>query len=127
MEDLVIGDYPEPVTLFIEHVPVPNLVSQPPPLANASGPIMKDQEQTNALLQESQLSSASMSVDDPHHLDLIVSYDVINEEVSIARTSVLCLKTDMFVSHDYSLTKQGQNCLHCRDLMLWRWTTDVTL
>ncbi|CAI5738306.1 unnamed protein product [Peronospora destructor] len=35
----------------------------------------------SAVLKEDQLGSTSAPSDDPHHLDLIVSYDVINEEL----------------------------------------------
>ncbi|EGZ05807.1 hypothetical protein PHYSODRAFT_532802 [Phytophthora sojae] len=53
VEELVIGDYVEPVASSSNHVPMPSDQVAPPPA----------------------------SLDDPHHVDLIVSYDVMNEEL----------------------------------------------
>ncbi|CAI5709204.1 unnamed protein product [Hyaloperonospora brassicae] len=83
VEDLVIGDYPDPVTPVPERVPVPSLVVKQSPVG-ASGPIAKGLERTTdhrSTLPQRQPNPASIPVDDPHHLDLIVSYDVIDEEL----------------------------------------------
>ncbi|EEY66425.1 uncharacterized protein PITG_03997 [Phytophthora infestans T30-4] len=53
VEDLVIGDYPEPMITSSEQLTIPS----------------------------EKLASITAKMDDPHHLDLIVSYDVINEEL----------------------------------------------
>ncbi|OWZ03344.1 hypothetical protein PHMEG_00024943 [Phytophthora megakarya] len=53
VEELVIGDYREPVTSTSEHIP---------PMPNKP-------------------ALTTVALDDPHHVDLIISYDVINEEL----------------------------------------------
>ena len=91
VEDLVISDYPDPVTPVPVRVPVPSVVVKQF-LVGASGPIAKELEQTTdhqSTLPQRQPNSASIPLDDPHHLDLIVSYDVINEEVSICTSERL--------------------------------------
>lgn len=96
VEDLVIGDYPEPMVSSPDHLPMPSVVLEQSP-ASTRSPATKEMTATNnsAVLKEGQPGPASASLDDPHHLDLIVSYDIINEEVSVTQGFTLYLNTDI--------------------------------
>ncbi|CAI5734082.1 unnamed protein product [Peronospora destructor] len=84
VEELVIGEYPEPMTSSLKPVSMPSVVLEQ---SSASSPNLvtirpkPTPDHESAVLKEDQLGSTSAPSDDPHHLDLIVSYDVINEEL----------------------------------------------
>ncbi|KAI9995057.1 hypothetical protein PInf_012049 [Phytophthora infestans] len=84
VEDLVIGDYPEPMITSSEQLTIPSVTLEPSPTeaANASGNnTTQVSDDSRATVEEEKLASITAKMDDPHHLDLIVSYDVINEEL----------------------------------------------
>lgn len=79
-EELVVGEYPTPsISPAVQAMAVPSvdiLASHP---STASAP--------PATQQTTETTSAPTSIDedfDPHHPDLIVSYDVMNEEVLLS-------------------------------------------
>ncbi|POM60460.1 hypothetical protein PHPALM_30675 [Phytophthora palmivora] len=84
VEDLVIGDYPEPMTSASQHVPMPNVVLESS-LPNTRSPVKSEATLTSndssSMVKEDNSASTTAALDDPHHIDLIVSYDVINEEL----------------------------------------------
>lgn len=65
IQELRVGEYPAPLPSFAEVVKT-DAPNAPP---NVSDEVA---------------ASASPDTDDPHHPDLIISYDVINEEVRFA-------------------------------------------
>ncbi|KAL3666821.1 hypothetical protein V7S43_008439 [Phytophthora oleae] len=82
VEELVIGDYPEPVASS-DHVPMPTVALNPSPVDTHSLTSKEAAPKSvgnNATVQEGNPAIAA-AVNDPHHVDLIVSYDVINEEL----------------------------------------------
>ena len=90
VEELIIGEYPEPMTSSLNRVYMPSVVVLEQPSASSENLVTvgpkstPGHHQSAAVPEEDQLGSASALSDDPHHLDLIVSYDVIDEEVSTA-------------------------------------------
>ncbi|KAG7396671.1 hypothetical protein PHYBOEH_001955 [Phytophthora boehmeriae] len=84
VEELVIDPYPEPVSPSQEHVPMPTVaLKRTSDTHTSSSQDLKSQSvpDSSKANDESQLVSADLPLDDPHHVDLIVSYDVINEEL----------------------------------------------
>lgn len=87
VEDLVIGDYPDPVSSSRTHPPIPSVVLEPASSESASSPsevMAPTSNDSGATAQVDQPAPVAASLDDPHHVDLIVSYDVMNEEASDA-------------------------------------------
>ncbi|KAG3119228.1 hypothetical protein PI125_g2203 [Phytophthora idaei] len=84
VEDLVIGAYPEPMASSSAQLTMPSVVLEPSP-TEASNPSSKNaaamSDDTRSMMKEDQPTSITAELDDPHHLDLIVSYDVVNEEL----------------------------------------------
>ncbi|KAG6976793.1 hypothetical protein JG688_00001000 [Phytophthora aleatoria] len=84
VEDLVIGAYPEPMASSSAQLTMPSVVLEPSP-TEASNPSSKNaaamSDNTRSMMKEDQPTSITAELDDPHHLDLIVSYDVVNEEL----------------------------------------------
>ncbi|CAH0487483.1 unnamed protein product [Peronospora farinosa] len=84
VEELVIGEYPEPMTNSVKHVSMPSVVLKQSSASFQNlvtiGPKSTPDDQS-AVLKEDQPESTSAPSNDPHHLDRIVSYDVINEEL----------------------------------------------
>ncbi|KAL4169338.1 hypothetical protein KRP22_010258 [Phytophthora ramorum] len=85
VEDLVIGEYPEPIASFPEHVPMPNTSLEPAPVGTRSS---ATKEMASSLSRQGSVNVSKKQPtpvedlpDNPHHVDLIVSYDVINEEL----------------------------------------------
>ncbi|KAE9026244.1 hypothetical protein PR003_g3329 [Phytophthora rubi] len=79
VEDLVIGDYVEPIQSSPTHVPMPSVALEPTQ-TDTSGKWVASTSGHTPTMQE-QPSPSTVSLDDPHHVDLIVSYDVMNEEL----------------------------------------------
>ncbi|RMX67059.1 hypothetical protein DD238_001077 [Peronospora effusa] len=84
VEELVIGEYPEPMTNSVKHVSMPSVALEQSSASSQNlvtiGPKPTPDDQS-AALKEDQPESTSAPSDDPHHLDRIVSYDVMNEEL----------------------------------------------
>ncbi|KAG7383095.1 hypothetical protein PHYPSEUDO_004017 [Phytophthora pseudosyringae] len=84
VEDLVIGDYLEPVAPSSDHILMPTVLLEPSSVdtrSQSSKETASRSDDSSAVIQEDQPASTTAAVDDPHHVDLIVSYDVINEEL----------------------------------------------
>lgn len=79
VEELVIGDYVEPVASSSNHVPMPSVALEPTQ-ADTNDKEKAPTSGQSAAMQD-QVAPPPASLDDPHHVDLIVSYDVMNEEV----------------------------------------------
>ncbi|ETL85299.1 hypothetical protein L917_15092 [Phytophthora nicotianae] len=91
VEDLVIGDYPEPMVSTSEHLTMPSVTLEPSPTeANSlsSKNAAPNSDSSRSMMKEDQPASTTAELDDPHHLDLIVSYDVINEELEKVGTKL---------------------------------------
>ncbi|GMF14567.1 unnamed protein product [Phytophthora lilii] len=86
VDELVIGEYPEPAASSIVHVPIPS-VELEPGTENLSSQLPSS-NQSSATQRDEQSGLASASLGDPHHVDLIVSYDVINEELEKVGTKL---------------------------------------
>jgi hypothetical protein len=87
VEDLVIGDYPAPVSSSPTHPPMPSVALESSSTDSPSSPsevMAPAPNDSGATVQEEQPAPVAASLDDPHHVDLIVSYDVMNEEVGDA-------------------------------------------
>ncbi|KAG6618974.1 Coiled-coil and C2 domain-containing protein 1B [Phytophthora cinnamomi] len=80
VEDLVIGDYLEPMPSLPTHAPMPSVALEETHININAERIAPTPAPTNQA-KEDQGSFLTASLDDPHHVDLIVSYDVINEEL----------------------------------------------
>ncbi|CAH0473288.1 unnamed protein product [Peronospora belbahrii] len=84
VEELVIGEYFEPMTSSLGHVSMSGAVMEQASASSHSLAMIGSKptrDHQSAVLKEDQASSASAPPDDPHDLDLIVSYDVMNEEL----------------------------------------------
>lgn len=82
-EELVVGEYPTPITPGIQDMAMATVVNQSSHGAETtSRPAASTPKSTQKVTEA---SSVSVEADfDPHHPDLIVSYDVMNEEVLLA-------------------------------------------
>ncbi|KAK1947720.1 Coiled-coil and C2 domain-containing protein 1B [Phytophthora citrophthora] len=83
VEELVIGDYPEPATASSDHPPMPTVALNPPPVSKQSPSKAATPRSDSSISPTHQENPASTTaaVNDPHHVDLIISYDVITEEL----------------------------------------------
>ncbi|GMF40828.1 unnamed protein product [Phytophthora fragariaefolia] len=80
VENLVIGDYLDPILSSTTHMPEPSVALNPAQTDTRSAGMAPTSSNMSTVEDQS-----STSLDDPHHVDLIVSYDVINEEVRTQR------------------------------------------
>lgn len=87
VEELHVGEYPEPAvpnTIATPHIPiVPNSNGVPAQSVVAANMPQMQQD------KQEMVASDPLDDDDPHRPDLIVSYDVINEEVTSWTVCVL--------------------------------------
>lgn len=75
MEELMIGEYPDFTGPIQEHPPIPTVTLQSTSdSVGSTSPIVSSPDSEPE-------TSATTTLDDPHHVDQIVSYDVINEEL----------------------------------------------
>lgn len=77
-EVLEIGEYPVPQpvsTITASSQTRPTSMSSPVPMRSSPNTVLSRSMSAKAM------ETTSIEIDDPHHVDLIVSYDVINEEV----------------------------------------------
>ncbi|KAE9119588.1 hypothetical protein PF010_g7808 [Phytophthora fragariae] len=79
VEDLVIGDYVEPILSSPTHAPMPSVALEPTQTDTSGKGAASTSGRTPAMPE--QPAPSAVSLDDPHHVDLIVSYDVMNEEL----------------------------------------------
>lgn len=74
-EELIIGEYPDATGPIQEHPPIPTVALQSTSdSVGSTSSIVSPPDSEPEIL-------APTTLDDPHHVDLIVSYDVINEEL----------------------------------------------